>query len=64
MLDAIGNPNPSRAQLYALHKADVNGSSDWNQSESSVKTERIVARSVASLTDEFGHEGTLRGDVK
>ncbi len=40
-------PNPSRAQLYALHKADVNGPSEWNQNESSEKSERIVARNVA-----------------
>jgi hypothetical protein len=64
MLDANGNPNPSRAQLYALRKAHVNGSSDWNQSESSGKAERIMARSVVFSTDEFGHEGTFRGDVK
>jgi hypothetical protein len=42
----------------------VNGSSDWNQNESSEKTERIVARNVAILTDEFGHEGPPRGDVE
>jgi hypothetical protein len=47
-----------------LHKADVNGSSDWNQNESSEKTERIVVRNVATLTDEFGHEGPPRGDVE
>ena len=40
-------PNPSRAQLYALHKSNVNGSSDGNKNESSEMPERIVAADVA-----------------
>jgi hypothetical protein len=47
-----------------LRNADVNGSSDWNQNESPQKPEQIVARNVAYPTDEFGHEGSPRGDVE
>jgi hypothetical protein len=47
-----------------LRNADVNGSSDWNQNESPQKPEQIVARNVASLTDEFGHEGSPEETLK
>ena len=63
ILDAIGNRFPPAAQLYASHKSNVNGSSERNKNESSEMPERIVAADVAYVTDEFGHEGTPRGDV-
>jgi hypothetical protein len=57
MLDAIGNPESSPAQLYAYKNSNVNGLSEGNKSESSECTERNLSFDVACLTEKIGHEG-------
>ena len=56
-IGCYGQPNPSRAQLYALNKSNVNGSSEGNKYERPEKPERNVAGDVACVTEKFGHEG-------
>ena len=63
MLDAIGNRIPSAPQLYASHKANVNGPSEWNKNESSETFGTDSCTRRCPVTDEFGHEGITRGDV-